>query len=640
MTSPPAERSPQLALLGALGVVFGDIGTSPLYALHVAFTARGAPPTQGAVYGFVSLVFWTLTLVVSVKYVTCIMRIDNRGEGGILALIALVQRATRTARSKAVIVSLGLFGAALFYGDGMITPAISVLSAVEGLDVAAPAVRSLVVPLSVGLLIVLFAIQRFGTGVVGLMFGPIMAVWFAALAASGLRQVVAHPQILEAVSPSYAVELLGGHPGGALVVLGAVVLTVTGAEALYADMGHFGRSPIRRAWYLVVFPALILNYMGQGALVVHEPRSIRNPFFLLVPAWGQMAMVVLATVATLIASQAVISGAFSLSHQAVQLGLLPRLTIHHTSEREPGQVYAPAMNWVLCAAVIGLVLGFRSSDRLASAYGIAVTGTMAITTILFFGVVRARWKKPLWMVIPGATALLTVDLVLFAASLTKVEHGGWLPVTAGVVAFTIFTTWRTGREIVMRRVVRQEGPLRGFVEEAHALRPPPHRAPGAAVFLSSDRETTPLALRDNLKYNHVLHQSVLIISIEMMDEPHVAPADRLEIDALGYREDGITLVTARFGYHDALNLSRTVAQLARRGLEREIDARHATYFLSRITVERTGARRTRRWGRQPGSMRQWRRELFIAMWRNQAEPVRYFGVPDDRTVTMGSVVEI
>ena len=624
---------PELTLaLGALGVVFGDIGTSPLYALHAAFASPGHPvaPAHDAVYGVVSLVFWTLTIVVSLKYVTFVMRADNRGEGGIVALTALVQRAARRTRPWRAALALGVFGGALFYGDGMITPAISVLSAVEGLDVAAPGIASFVVPISVAVLVVLFGIQRYGTGVVGLMFGPIMAVWFAAIAAAGLPHILSHPDILAALSPAYGVAFLGGHLAEAMTVLGAVVLTVTGAEALYADMGHFGRVPVRHAWFALVFPALIINYMGQGALVLGDPRAIRNPFFLLVPHELQIPMVVLATVATLIASQAVISGAFSLTHQAVQLSLLPPMTIRHTSEREPRQVYLPAVNWALCVAVAALVVVFGSSTRLAGAYGVAVTCVMAITTTLFVVVVRTRWRRPLPVVLLLAAVFLTVDLLLVAASLTKIAHGGWVPLTVGLMMFTIFTTWRRGATVVRRRVVREEGPLARFVEETRTMDPPPCRAPGTAVFLSGDRETTPLALRENVRHNDVLHRSVIIIFVDVADVPHVPAGERLDVDALGYRDDGITLVTARFGYRDSPSLPRIVTQLARRHPEGQVDPAEVSYFLPRITVVRTGAR----------TMARWRKALFVAMWRNHAQSGAALAAPDDRTVMMGSVIEI
>jgi KUP system potassium uptake protein len=558
--------------------------------------------------------------------VTFIMRADNDGEGGVMALIALVRRTG----TRGWILALGVFGAALFYGDGMITPAISVLSAVEGLKVAAPEVGSLSVPIALAVLAALFAVQRSGTAALGRLFGPVMLVWFATIAVAGLRQVIEHPRILEAVSPTYGVAFLADHAGGALVVLGAVALTVTGAEALYADIGHFGRVPIRRAWLLVAFPALMLNYAGQGALILDEPGAIENPFFHLIPDWGQLPMVVLATAATVIASQAVIAGAFSITHQAVQLGYLPRLTIHHTSEREPGQVYAPAVNWLLCAGVAGLVVGFGSSAHLASAYGVAVTGTMAITTILFFFLVRTRWGKPLWLVLAGAAAFLTVDLALFAACLTKVPHGGWVALVVASGVFALLTTWRTGREVLVRALTEQEGSLRGFIEEVRRQDPPVFRAPGTAVFLHVNPDTAPLALRANVKNNHVLHRSVVIVLIETTDAPHVDPRQGVSVDDLGYRDDGIAHVTARFGFRDRHDVPRALARAPAGRLERAIDLERASYFLTRIGAVPTDA----------PTMHPWRKRLFIALWRNQADPTLYYGLPDDRTVIMGSLVDV
>jgi KUP system potassium uptake protein len=621
-------------VVGALGVVFGDIGTSPLYALPAAVSAdhHGVPLTEAGVYGVISLVFWTITLVVSVKYVTFIMGADNDGEGGIMALIALAQRARlRTGRAKAaLLIALGVFGAALFYGDGTITPAISVLSAIEGLNVAAPGLHGLVVPLALGVLLALFAVQRYGTGAVGNLFGPVMTIWFAAIALAGLRQVIEHPAILRALSPSWGVAFVADHSGIALVVLGAVVLTVTGAEALYADMGHFGRAPIRRAWFLVAFPALTLNYMGQGALLLHMPAAADNPFFRLIPHWGQIPMVLLATAATVIASQAVISGAFSITNQAVQLRFLPRLTIRHTSAREAGQVYAPFVNWCLCAVTAGLVVAFGSSQGLASAYGIAVTGTMAITTILYLFVARALWKRPLPAVLAGAAAFLTVDLTLFVATLAKVPHGGWIPLVIAAVVFTILTTWRRGNAIVTRNRIGEEGPLRRFVEEVRALDPPVHRVPGTGVFLNTQRDRTPLALRANVDSNHVLHSSVVILFIATLDVPYVDPAERLTVDELGYRDDNITHLTARFGFYERPYLPRLLALAARRGLEGTTQVDSAYYFLSRITIVPT---------RAPG-MRRWRKRLFAAMARNEADPAAYYALPDERTVTIGSLIEL
>jgi KUP system potassium uptake protein len=478
---------------------------------------------------------------------------------------------------------------------------------------------------------VLFGIQRFGTGAVGRAFGPVMAVWFSLLAIAGLRQVIQHPGILRAISPTYGVDFLLHHGSVAFIALGSVVLTVTGAEALYADMGHFGRSPIRRAWFALVFPALILNYMGQGALILHTPKAINSPFFLLFPDWSRIPMVLLATAATVIASQAVISGAFSVTRQAVQLGFLPRLTILHTSRREIGQVYVPVVNWGIFVAVVALVVGFRSSAHLASAYGIAVTGTLAIDTLLFFVVVRVLWKKPLWMAAGGLALFLTVDLTYFAANLPKVLHGGWFPLTIAAVIFLILTTWQRGRRIVTANRTAQEGPLRDFVEHVHHLDPPAYRAPRTAIFLNASATTTPLALRANLEHNNVLHEVVVIVSVVTERVPHVPETQRVTIDDLGYSDDGITHVTARFGFLDDVDVPRTLRRAAKRlEGEEQVDLRRATYFLSRITIVPTD---------NPG-MAPWRKKLFIAIARNTSNPVAYFGLPDDRTVVLGSHVEL
>jgi KUP system potassium uptake protein len=626
------HRSGVAALtLGALGVVFGDIGTSPLYALQTVFHAdHGAVPTsQSAVYGVLSLVFWAVTIIVSIKYVTFIMRADNDGEGGIMALIALIGRAGLASRSaKVVLIALGIFGAALFYGDGMITPAISVLSAVEGLEVVSPSLGPLVQPIALTILAALFAVQCLGSGSVGRPFGFVMALWFGVLAVAGIRQVAQHAGILRALSPTYAVQFFVDHGGTAFVALGFVVLAVTGAEALYADMGHFGRRPIRRAWFFLVFPALTLNYLGQGALIVEDPNAIESPFFLTFPAWSHVPMVVLATAATVIASQAVISGAFSVTRQAVRLGFLPRLSIRHTSGREIGQVYVPGVNWGIFIAVVALVLGFGSSTGLASAYGIAVTGTLAIDTILFFFVVRVFWKKPLWLVLAGAATFLTVDLAFFSANLTKVLHGGWFPLTIAAAVYVVLMTWQRGREIVTRNRSEEEGPLRAFIEELRAKDPPVHRCPGAAVFLTASKETTPLAMRANVEHNNTLHRSVVILSVDTLNVPHVPEVDRVIIDDLGYKDDGISHVTARVGFQDQIDVPRILSVAVARGLERDCDPATASYFISRMTIVPTDA---------PG-LTKWRKKLFMAIARNSANPVTYYGLPDDRTVVMGSQV--
>jgi KUP system potassium uptake protein len=629
-----ARRPATLALtIGALGVVFGDIGTSPLYALQAVFHADNeiVKPTHGTVYGVISLVFWAVTVIVSLKYLTFIMRADNDGEGGIMALIALIKNVRLKGRAaKAALVALGIFGASLFYGDGMITPAISVLSAVEGLEVAAPSLKDVVIPLTVAILTLLFAIQRFGTGAVGRLFGPVMGAWFGVLALAGAVEVAHHPGVLAALSPSWGARFVVGHFAIAFVALASVVLAVTGAEALYADMGHFGRSPIRRAWFLAVFPALTLNYLGQAALILRSPRAISNPFFLLIPHWGRIPMVILAMLATVIASQAVVSGAFSVTRQAVQLGFLPRLTIRHTSDEEVGQVYAPGVNWGIFAAVVALVVGFGSSAHLASAYGIAVTGTLAIDTILFFVVVRVLWHRPLGVVLAGAAAFLFVDLSFFAANLSKVLHGGWFPLTIALIVFTVLITWQKGREIVSQRRREQEGPLRAFVEEIRELDPPVFRVPGTAVFLNANRRTTPLAMRANVEHNHTLHEHAVIVCLETLNVPHVPRAERLEIDNLGYQDDGIAQVCARFGFQDDRNVPELLRQAAEQGLERPVDPQDVTYFLSKITVVPTKGR----------EMAAWRKRLFVAISRNSADPVAYFSLPGDDTVVMGGHIEL
>ncbi len=621
--------------VGALGVVFGDIGTSPLYTVQTVFNPSDPHPVKvshDSIFGIISLIFWSVTIIVTITYVLLVMRADNDGEGGIMALIALIRRRALPGgrRAKATLAALGIFGASLFFGDSMITPAISVLSAVEGVKVAAPSVSGLVIPITVTIIVVLFLVQRLGTGAVGRVFGPVMAVWFTVLGVLGVRGIVAHPVILEALSPSYAIAFLVGHFGTAFFSLTAVVLAVTGAEALYADMGHFGRPPIRRAWLLVVFPACILNYLGQGALILGHPASTSNPFFLLAPGWARLPMVFLATVATVIASQAVITGAFSVAHQAARLGYLPRLRIQYTSEQIMGQIYIPWINWLLLVSVLTLVLAFRSSAALAYAYGTAVTGTITITTLLFFYYARHRWRTPLWIVLAGGGVLIAIDLLFLAANLTKLMHGAWLPLLIGITAFTILTTWQRGRELVTLQRVREEGPLPAFINQLHAMKPPLHRVPGTAIFLNRGKATAPLAMRANVAHNEILHEYVLILSIETMPAPHVPAEERLQIDDLGYKDDRIIHVTARFGYMDQTNVPGLMPLIRGAAIESPLHDDRLSYFVSRIELVQ---------GNTPG-MSRWRKRLFIATSRITADAAEYFGLPHERTVIMGSRIEL
>jgi len=636
MVSVNQRTAGQAALaVGALGVVFGDIGTSPLYTVQTVFSPSDPHPvkvTHDSIFGVTSLIFWSVTIIVTLTYVTLVMRADNDGEGGIMALIALIRRRALpgSARAKAVLAGLGIFGASLFFGDSMITPAISVLSAVEGVEVAAPSVASLVIPITVAIIIVLFLLQRLGTGAVGKMFGPVMSLWFTVIALLGIRGIVAHPVILQALSPSYAISFLFGHFATAFFSLTAVVLAVTGAEALYADMGHFGRRPVRRAWLLVVFPACILNYFGQGALILGNHANILNPFFLLAPKWAQLPMVFLATVATVIASQAVISGAYSVAHQAGRLGYLPRLRIQYTSEEMMGQIYVPWINWLLLAAVLTLVLAFRTSAALAYAYGTAVTGTITITTLLFFYYARHQWRWPLWAVLTGGGALIAIDLLFFAANLTKLFHGAWFPLLIGLITFTVFTTWQKGRELVTVRRAEAEGPLPEFIGQLHAMKPPLPRVPGTAIFLNRGKATAPLALRANVEHNEILHEHVLILSVETMPAPHVPAEERLKIDDLGYKQDRIIHVTARFGYMDQTDVPALLPLIHAADLEGPLHDNRLSYFISRIELVQ---------GHAPG-MNRWRKRLFIATSRITADAAEALHLPRDRTVIMGSRIEI
>jgi KUP system potassium uptake protein len=621
--------------LGALGVVFGDIGTSPLYTVQTLFNPSDPHPVKvshDSIFGVISLIFWAVTIIVTVTYVLLVMKADNDGEGGIMALIALIRRRALPGgrRAKAILAGLGIFGASLFFGDSMITPAISVLSAVEGVKVAAPSVSGLVIPITVVIIIALFMAQRLGTSAVGRVFGPVMAVWFTVLAALGIKGVIGHPVILEALSPTYAIGFLAGHFATAFFSLTAVVLAVTGAEALYADMGHFGRGPVRRAWLLLVFPACILNYLGQGALILGRPATISNPFFLLAPGWARLPMVFLATVATVIASQAVISGAFSVAHQAGQLGYLPRLRIQYTSEQMRGQIYVPWVNWLLLVSVLTLVLAFRSSAALAYAYGTAVTGTITITTLLFFYYARHQWRWRLWIVLAAAGILLVIDLLFFVANLTKLTHGAWLPLLIGITIFTIFTTWQRGRELVTRKREREEGSLQEFITQLHAMKPPLPRVPGTAIFLNRGKTTAPLAMRANVELNEILHKNVVILSVETMPAPHVPEAERLQIDDLGYKDDGIFHVTARFGYMDQTHVPGLLPLIRDAGVEGAAPDGKLSYFVSRIELVP---------GDDPG-MSQWRQRLFIATSRITADATESLHLPRDRTVSMGSRIEL
>jgi KUP system potassium uptake protein len=622
-------------VLAALGIVFGDIGTSPLYALQTVFSIdnHAVQPTQSDVYGVISMMFWSITLIVSIKYISVLMRADNNGEGGVMALTALARRlyAERGARTATLVV-LGILGVCLFYGDSLITPAISVLSAVEGVRVAAPSLGHVVVPVAAVILTGLFAVQRFGTGRVGSLFGPIMVLWFGTLAAAGVAGVIAHPGVIAGLSPTYALFFVLDHPVIAFVAMGAIVLVITGAEALYADMGHFGRPPIRRAWFFLVFPALTLNYLGQASLILRHPDAISSPFYLLFPNWAQLPMVFLATAATVIASQAVISGAFSLSRQAVQLGLLPPVTVRQTSEHEGGQIYLPGVNAALFVGVLAVMLSFRTAERLATAYGVSVTGALVIDTILLLLVARVLWHWQPWKLALAAVAFGGVELTFLSANLSKVLHGGWLPLLIAILVFTVMTSWRRGREIVSGNRRAQEGSLSEFVRELHEDEEELPRVPGTAVFPHPGKETTPLALRANVRHNKVLHRAVLIVSATAQSVPHVPVEERFTVDPLGFEDDGIQHLSVRFGFSDEPNLDEALRQAAAAGVldEALLDIDDASYFLSRGPIRRTRAK----------GMAQWRKVLFLTLARNAADPAAYFGLPVDRTVTMGSPVDV
>jgi len=604
----PQRRTLALLALGALGVVYGDIGTSPLYSLKECFKGpHGVAPTPENVLGVLSLVFWALSFVVTFKYLTCVMRADNRGQGGILALMALVSRQETTHRGRHTLMILGLFGAALLYGDGVITPAISVLGAVEGLAVAAPGLDAWVAPISVAILIALFLFQKRGTAIVGEVFGPVMLVWFSSIALVGLRGILRDPSVLWAVSPHHAVRFFLHHRLHGFLVLGAVVLVITGAEALYADLGHFGRTPIRVAWLGVAMPALLLNYFGQGAVLLLDPTAAPNPFYLAVPEWALYPMIGIATAAAIVASQALISGAFSLTSQAVQLGYSPRVTIRHTSSTEYGQIYIPEVNAALGAACVALVLGFRSSSALAAAYGVAVTGTMAITTLLFHRVMR--------------------DLSFFCANLVKIEAGGWFPVAAAGVAFALMSTWKSGCEALAGQLVETGPPLGPFIAELE--RKKPVRVKGTAVFMTSNPARVPPVLLHHLKHNKVLHERVILVSVTTETLPAVPDAQRASARELGA---GIWQVISRYGFMEIPNVPALLRSVSPSipGPKLEIASMETSYYLGRETLLPTG----------PSRMASWRKKLFIAMARNAGNASAFFGLPPNRVVEMGAQIQL
>jgi KUP system potassium uptake protein len=622
-TRPEHKRLAPL-VIGAIGVVFGDIGTSPLYTLRECFTgAHGLPLTEGNVYGVLSVIFWAIMIIVTLKYVTLIMRADNRGEGGIMALTALVSRGLSERRARWWLVGLGIFGAAMFYGDGMITPAISVLSAVEGLDVMTPALKPYVVPLTIVILIGLFSIQRHGTARVGVLFGPIVCLWFAVLALLGGIEIASNPAVLLALNPAYAFAFLWDNPLPAFLALGAVVLAVTGTEALYADMGHFGATPIRRAWLFLVLPALVLNYFGQGALIIHDPSAIKNPFYLLAPAWALLPLVMLATCATVIASQAVISGAFSLTRQAIQMGYCPRLTITHTSEGHIGQIYIPFINWSLLGAVMLLVLGFQSSSNLAAAYGIAVTMALAIDSLLIYVVLTRLWRWNRIGALAIVVPLLTIDLMFLASNALKIPQGGWFPIAIGLAAFTLMTTWKRGRAILLQRLMQETMPVDLFI--GSITESPPVRVPGTAVFLTSTEGRVPHALLHNLKHNKVLHERVILLTLKTRDIPVVSRADRLKVRDLGCN---FHQIEAFYGFMEDQDIPALLEECGRRGIL--FDMMDTSFFASRETLIPSVA---------PG-MALWREKLFVSMSKNATKATEYFRIPTNRVVELGTQVEL
>lgn len=614
--------------LGALGVVFGDIGTSPLYALRECFHGAHAhlDVTKSNILGVLSLIFWSLIIVISLKYLLYVMRADNRGEGGVLALMALAcpRRSITSREPRFILIILGLFGAALLYGDGVITPAISVLSAVEGLNVATTAFEHYVLPITVVILILLFMVQKRGTDKIGTIFGPVILVWFTTMGVFGLLGIFKHASVLYAIAPWHAVNFFIENRVAGFLTLGSVFLVVTGGEALYADMGHFGLAPIKRGWFMVVMPCLMLNYFGQGAILLENPEVASNPFYHLAPRWALYPTVVLATMATVIASQAVISGAFSLTLQAVQLGYLPRLEINHTSHEEKGQIYVPYVNWALLAATIWLVLNFQSSTRLAAAYGIAVTGTMFITTILVFFVAKEKWGWSLPWLIVMTIGLLIVDFGFFGANIVKLPDGGWFPLTLGLAILILMMTWRRGREILGERLRERWVPLKSFMEQLEIEKP--IRVPGAAVFMTGNVTNTPNALVHNVRHNHVLHSRIVLLQVLTQEIPHVPPSERIEIEELG---SGFFQFTLNYGFMDTPDVPKALAEIGDPTLK--CNLADTTYFLGRETLIPTSRRK---------GMAVWRENLFAFMSRNAQQATAFFHIPPDQVVEIGIHIEL
>ena len=620
-----ASKSSLSALtLGAIGVVYGDIGTSVLYAMKEVFGSGHVPFTPDNVYGILSIFFWTLTVIVSLKYVVLVLRADNHGEGGLVAMLALASQSVKDKpKLRRVLLIVGIFGTCLFYGDGVITPAISVLGAVEGLEVVSPTFKKFVVPLTLIILLALFMVQKRGTASMGRFFGPIMVVWFVVIAGLGIVNIAADPHILVAVSPHYAVGFMWNNPGITFIILGAVVLCVTGAEALYADMGHFGKRPIRVAWFLVAMPALVLNYFGQGALLLHNPAAVKNPFFMMAPDWALIPLVGLAAMAAVIASQALISGAFSVTKQVIQLGYLPRLQILHTSVKEAGQIYLPFVNWALFALIVVAVVMFKSSSNLAAAYGIAVCTDMLITTILTFYVIRYHWKYPLLLCIAATGFFFVVDFAFWASNLMKLLDGGWFPLVIGGAIFTLMLTWKDGRRLLNEKLRADAIDLPSFLEAVFVS--PPVRVEGTAVFLTADVGTVPNALLHNLKHNKVLHQNNLFVTVKNHEVPWIGLSKRLEIDSLGH---DCWQVVIHYGFKNDPDVPKALEQIKGRGCE--MHAMTTSYFLSRDTVVPTLGT----------GMAPWREKLFAQMHHNASGAADFLNLPNNAVVELGSKIEI